>query len=226
MKKKPPKEPKDTRRAKILLTAARLFVEQGYDNTGMRQIAEEAQVSLSLANYHFGSKRELGIMLIQGHLRALEPYVTEFAGHDQRIMTGTWIRLNYILMNQAHLHQFYVDTLLNDIYLDALASSNMSLEEQSALSLKEMYWLLGDNYIPVSMERALVMCPFTDKLDIDVPDFIIRYFIYQLPGEGEPPHPPDWYVAECRAATAGILNKYPHLYGIFYEIPEIIARSI
>ena len=94
------------------------------------------------------------------------------------------------------------------------------------IRLSEMYWLLGDSYIPVSMERALVMCPFMDKLDMDVPDFIIRYFIYQLPGQGEPPHPPEWYVAECRIAVERILSKYPHLYDIFYKVPEIIAKSI
>jgi AcrR family transcriptional regulator len=226
MKMKPPKERWDTRRVKILLTAARLFVEQGYDNTGMRQIAEEARVSLSLANYHFGSKRKLGILLIQGHLRALEPYVAEFAGHDPRIITGTWLRLNYVLMNQPHLQKFYVDTLLNDIYLHALAGSNVDQKEQDALTLGDMYWLLGDSYIPVSMERALVMCPFTEKLDLDVPDFIIHYFIHQLPGQGEPPHPPEWYVAACRAAVERILTKYPHLYDIFYEIPEIVAKCI
>ena len=226
MQKRESKDLLETRRVKILLTAARLFVEQGYDNTGMRQIAEEAQVSLSLANYHFGSKRKLGILLIQGHLRALEPYVVEFAGHDPRIMTGAWLRLNYVLMKQPHLHKFYVDTLLNDIYLHALAGSNIDQEEQDSLTLSEMYWLLGDSYIPVSMERALVMCPFTDKLDMDVPDFIIRYFIYQLPGQGEPPHPPEWYVKECRLAVERILNKYPHLYNIFYKVPEIIAKSI
>jgi len=226
MKNKPPQEPKDTRRVKILLTAARLFVEQGYDSTGMRQIAKEAKVSLSLANYHFGSKRELGILLIQGHLRALEPYVAEFAGQDPRVVTGAWLRLNYVLMNQPHLRKFYVDTLLNDIYLHALAVSNMDMEEQDALTLGEMYWLLGDSYIPVSMERALVMCPFMNKLDLDVPDFIIRYFIYRLPGQGEPPHPPEWYIKECRAVVERILTKYPHLYDIFYNIPEIVAKCI
>jgi len=48
----------DTRQ-RILDAAERLFMEQGYDGTSMRQIATTAEANLAAANYHFGSKEAL-----------------------------------------------------------------------------------------------------------------------------------------------------------------------
>jgi AcrR family transcriptional regulator len=44
---------------KILDTAERLFAEQGYDATSLRQIIAAAGVNLAAVHYHFGSKEEL-----------------------------------------------------------------------------------------------------------------------------------------------------------------------
>lgn len=46
-------------RAEVLAAATRLFARHGYSGTGMRQIAAEAGVALSMINYHFGSKQAL-----------------------------------------------------------------------------------------------------------------------------------------------------------------------
>ncbi|MCA9539663.1 MAG: TetR/AcrR family transcriptional regulator [Myxococcales bacterium] len=43
-------------RERILTAAARLFAERGYGGTGVRQIAAEAGVAISMVNYYFGSK--------------------------------------------------------------------------------------------------------------------------------------------------------------------------
>jgi AcrR family transcriptional regulator len=44
---------------KILDTAERLFGEQGYAGTSLRQIISEAGVNLAAIHYHFGNKEEL-----------------------------------------------------------------------------------------------------------------------------------------------------------------------
>jgi AcrR family transcriptional regulator len=46
-------------RDKLLQTAERLFSEQGFDATSLRQIIAEAGVNLAAIHYHFGSKEEL-----------------------------------------------------------------------------------------------------------------------------------------------------------------------
>ena len=50
---------------KILDTAERLFAQQGYAATSMRQIISEAGVNLAAIHYHFGSKEELLDGLVQ-----------------------------------------------------------------------------------------------------------------------------------------------------------------
>ncbi len=54
MNKPSPKE-------RILETASRLFYTQGYNNTGINQILEEANVARASLYQHFGSKDELGV---------------------------------------------------------------------------------------------------------------------------------------------------------------------
>lgn len=49
----------DSTPERLLDTAERLFAEFGYDGVGMRTLAEEAEVNLGAATYHFGSKENL-----------------------------------------------------------------------------------------------------------------------------------------------------------------------
>ncbi len=49
--------PKD----RILETASRLFYKQGYNNTGINQILEEAKVAKASLYQHFGSKEDVGL---------------------------------------------------------------------------------------------------------------------------------------------------------------------
>jgi len=61
MKRKPIARPADKRETtqRLLDTAERLFAEYGYDGVGMRMLADEAQVNLGAATYHYGSKEAL-----------------------------------------------------------------------------------------------------------------------------------------------------------------------
>ena len=61
MRRKSIARPADTRQTteRLLDTAERLFGEHGYDGVGMRMLADEAQVNLGAATYHYGSKEAL-----------------------------------------------------------------------------------------------------------------------------------------------------------------------
>ncbi|QAY65755.1 TetR/AcrR family transcriptional regulator [Paenibacillus protaetiae] len=56
-----PPEPDKNKEVKeqILRAAKTLFTTRGYDGTSVRQICEEADVSLALVSYHFGGKEKL-----------------------------------------------------------------------------------------------------------------------------------------------------------------------
>jgi AcrR family transcriptional regulator len=49
----------DVTREKLIDAAATLFAERGYVGTSIRAVTQAAGVSVSAANYHFGSKRDL-----------------------------------------------------------------------------------------------------------------------------------------------------------------------
>ena len=59
---------------RLLDAAERLFAEHGYDGVGMRQLADEAQVNLGAATYHFGSKEKL---FIETFMRRFRPAHSE-----------------------------------------------------------------------------------------------------------------------------------------------------
>jgi AcrR family transcriptional regulator len=67
---------------KIMETAAKLFAEQGYAATSLRQIIAEAGVNLAAVHYHFGSKEELLDELV--HRRA-EPVNEERMARLERL---------------------------------------------------------------------------------------------------------------------------------------------
>lgn len=56
---------------KILNVAEELFALHGFDSTSMREITGKAHVSLALVNYHFGSKENLLIALVEKHFSAI-----------------------------------------------------------------------------------------------------------------------------------------------------------
>ena len=64
-------------REKILITAARLFSEQGYETTSLSQVAREAKVSKALIFWHFDCKEKLYRSAMR---RTLEPYVIDVEG--------------------------------------------------------------------------------------------------------------------------------------------------
>ncbi len=51
--------PKPAPRDRIFQTAVRLFAKHGFAGTGMRELANKADVNLAMINYFYGSKKGL-----------------------------------------------------------------------------------------------------------------------------------------------------------------------
>jgi len=60
-------------KSRILIAAERLFAEQGFAQTSMREITAEADVNLAAINYHFGSKNNLIQAVFQRYFDQLMP---------------------------------------------------------------------------------------------------------------------------------------------------------
>ncbi|MGW0069548.1 TetR/AcrR family transcriptional regulator, partial [Streptosporangium sandarakinum] len=59
-------------RTRIQETALRLFTEQGYEATSLREIAEALGVTKAALYYHFKSKEEIITSLVEDRIRTLE----------------------------------------------------------------------------------------------------------------------------------------------------------
>jgi AcrR family transcriptional regulator len=83
----PPRSGQDTRQ-RILEIALRLFTEQGYDGTSLREIADELGVTKAALYYHFRTKEEILQSLmatLQEELRALADWAdAQKPGADTR----------------------------------------------------------------------------------------------------------------------------------------------
>ncbi|MBP1934022.1 TetR family transcriptional regulator [Ammoniphilus resinae] len=67
-------------KTKILLAAKKLFSQQGYDGTSVRQICEEAGGNVALVSYHFGGKENVFRAIFEEYFpgKDLGQYEAEF----------------------------------------------------------------------------------------------------------------------------------------------------
>jgi AcrR family transcriptional regulator len=87
-------------REKILVTASRLFSEQGYENTSLSQVARQAKVSKALIFWHFDSKEKLYRSALR---KTLEPYfidVDNLEGLGEREQIERLIDLFYDFVHE------------------------------------------------------------------------------------------------------------------------------
>jgi AcrR family transcriptional regulator len=64
---RPQGAPRDTRE-RVLAVAAQLFAEKGYHGTGVAEIGEAAGIQRGALYYHIGSKEDLLLVLLRGHV--------------------------------------------------------------------------------------------------------------------------------------------------------------
>jgi len=61
----------DATRERVLRAAECCFTEHGYEGSSLRQITQQAKVNLAAVNYHFSSKRELWLEVMQRRIAPL-----------------------------------------------------------------------------------------------------------------------------------------------------------
>jgi AcrR family transcriptional regulator len=87
-------------REKILVTASRLFSQQGYESTSLSQVARQAKVSKALIFWHFDSKEKLYRSALR---KTLEPYfidVDNLEGLSEREQIERLINLFYDFVHE------------------------------------------------------------------------------------------------------------------------------
>ncbi|MFE1166432.1 TetR/AcrR family transcriptional regulator [Nocardiopsis sp. NPDC058789] len=71
-----------TGRARIRMSALRLFAEQGFSNTSLRAIAADADVSHALVRHHFGSKENLREVVDEDVMDAFDTALSDVGARE------------------------------------------------------------------------------------------------------------------------------------------------
>jgi AcrR family transcriptional regulator len=145
--KRPP-EP-DTRR-RILDVAARLFAEQGFDGTSVRDIATELGIANPSIYYHFKSKADLLTELLAEPLKCVENAVLEaeqLTGEvrSRRIING--------LLESLEVNRGIVLSAMHDNKKIAESSRDLALEMRHYIAS-----LLAESIAADHRELRVMMC--------------------------------------------------------------------
>jgi AcrR family transcriptional regulator len=102
-------------RDEILRAATQLFAGRGFHETSMSEIAREARVSKALIFWHFKTKEELFLAVLN---RLLEPYFIDFAeeaaalDERQQIIKLVELYLDFVRQNASSV-RFFISQLLH-----------------------------------------------------------------------------------------------------------------
>jgi len=96
-------------RDEILKAAIQLFATRGFHETSMSEVAREAKVSKALIFWHFKTKEELFLAVLN---KLLEPYVIDFAEESEKLDAREQIRklvrgyVNFVRENASSVSFF------------------------------------------------------------------------------------------------------------------------
>lgn len=217
-------EQMDSKKEEIRKVAYCLFLEKGYSNTSMREIAGKAGVSLGLITYHFKNKKDIAFDLLYVKFEQLTHIVHRYVEQekDPLLYSAVLVRLNYTVFSSARFYLFYRDSLKEDIFFDVIAKSGIDTymmickkyrPDISKEEAKRMGWYA--NYISASMERALVLFGHEQNfVQEQIPESIFRSYIEMWSFEQK-----EQILEECCTKGQQIVKK------ICEEHPEIFEAQ-
>ncbi len=119
-------QPQDSR-DDILKAAMHLFAIRGFHETSMSEVAREARVSKALIYWHFKTKEELFVAVLN---RLLEPYVIDFAEEagalDERAQIEKLVEfyLRFVRDNASSV-RFFLAQMLHEQHLSESLSAHI-----------------------------------------------------------------------------------------------------
>jgi AcrR family transcriptional regulator len=118
-------------RDRILDVALDLFIEQGYDKTSLREIAERVGVTKAALYYHFSSKEEIIRTLVHPLYDAVGPLTELLTSRPDRDAWGKGLAaLVEWILSQRRLFELFEN---NQGTLQALAADSIDPETHKAL---------------------------------------------------------------------------------------------
>jgi AcrR family transcriptional regulator len=175
---------RESRENAILRCSEGLFMENGYDDTTMREIAEAANVSLGLASYHFKSKRHIALKIMDTYLRFLKAKLCAAVSQKKEplLHSASMIRLCIKFFMMVPRRNFYLECLARDIYMESIQNLGndaiSNIVSHQGIDASPDVMLLFDNYIPPSVEKIIILEKdkgnFKGISDDEIPDIVFE----------------------------------------------------
>lgn len=210
---------KREKRQEILSVARKLFLQQGYDATSVRQIAQQLDISLGLVSYYFKTKRDIAVEILDIQMQKQKELLSEYVSQrdDPILYSGALTRLQCQIMSSPRFQLFYKDALREDIYFDQISHSGIDtyrfINEKYQLGLSDDYLILYGNFIAASLERTLVLYAAQNQLVGDIPDMLFLTYMGRFYGSED-------FLKECCKKNCKIVER------IFKEHPEVLLSWI
>ena len=198
----------------IFCSSHQLFLSQGYEATTIRQVSDQAGVSLGLTNHFFHSKETLACQI----LSIISAYTSLFCSVTHpcpdplhRHVLAMRIRILFLL--KSSYRTFYLDTLRQDILFSKLEKTPSQIFYQLAdlyrFPADDDLFLLYGTYTPYNYEKTLILGReaglFPTILSEDIPDYItissFEHFIAR--------HILTQALENARQATDTVLSRMP-----------------
>jgi AcrR family transcriptional regulator len=146
-------------RDEILKAAIELFANRGFHETSMSEVAREAKVSKALIFWHFKTKEELFLAVLN---KLLEPYVIDFAEESEKLDAREQIKkliggyVNFVRENASSVSFFLRRFMNGEEMPDAFT--------EQIRRLYDLYQALLTDRIRLAQETGL--CPHTYQPDV------------------------------------------------------------
>ena len=147
----------------IMRAAFRQFEKKGYYQTGIRDIAVDANVSTGLVNHHFESKKKLATQVIAFFWSRADEWTEHHIDpkEDPVLYDAVATRwMNRQMMGEKY-RRFYMDSLREDIFFDSLTRSTNSAviafrKKHFSVPDQDLVLLYG-SILPYEVEKALIL---------------------------------------------------------------------
>jgi len=140
-------------RDEILRAGIRLFATRGFHETSMSEVAREAKVSKALIFWHFKTKEELFLAVLN---KLLEPYVIDFAEESEKLDAREQIKkliggyVNFVRENASSVGFFLRRFMSGEEMPEAFT--------EQIRRLYDLYQALLTDRIRLAQEKGLCSC--------------------------------------------------------------------
>ena len=142
-------------RSRIQEVAIRLFIEQGYEATSLREIAETLGVTKAALYYHFRTKEDIVASLVEDRIEALDELIAWANRHPRTAETRQELVRRYAAqMARGHHHEVMQFMDRNKTALRGHEKLGLMRERMGAL-MQALYD--PDDPLPVRLKRSMAL---------------------------------------------------------------------